>query len=122
MLRPSAFAPSFFIILACAWFVSADPFQGSTYDLALPDGWVQIPQDVVTRTMQQVSAGGSGAVPFHFDAGFQQKDQPWFTYPYVLVQTVPYPKEPSEAEMRGIIKQVSGSQTMDQAKTNLSPA
>src|SRR6266566_2382463 len=123
MPRPSVFGPTFFIVLLAglALLASADTYSGPAYDLVLPDGWVQIPQDVIQRTMQQVSSGGSGG-GFKFDAGFQLKGQTWFAYPYVLVQTIAYPKEPSEAEMRSLITQIAGSQLMDQAKLQLSPA
>src|SRR4051812_14614858 len=103
MLRPSAPALSFFITLLSALApASAETFTGPTYDLVLPDGWVKIPQDVVQRTMQQVGAGASSNVRYNFDGGFQLKGKPWFTYPYILVQTIPYPKEPSESEMRSL--------------------
>src|SRR5207247_3443161 len=74
----------------------------------IPDGWVEIPSDVVRQKMAQVP----GASNSNFESGFQlEKDKAWFTYPYVLIRSIDYPKgqPPSEDQMRQLAKQAPGA-------------
>ena len=84
--------------------LASQTYSGSSYTLTLPDGWVEIPPDVVRARLAQTGGGN-----FEFLAGFQQQKDPIpFTYPYVLVQRIGYPagKTPTEADMRQIVKQL----------------
>jgi hypothetical protein len=97
---------------------AGESFTGGSYTITAPDGWVRIPQDVVQTTMQKVMNGKNATT---VDAVFQLQGRPWFTYPYVMVQTVPYPGQPNEAQMREVIRQMTGPGFMDKSKGNITP-
>ncbi|HEV8378862.1 MAG TPA: hypothetical protein VGQ99_12570 [Tepidisphaeraceae bacterium] len=97
---------------------AAESFTGGGYAITPPDGWVRIPQDVVQTTMQKVMDGKNATT---VDAVFQLQGRPWFSYPYVMVQTIPYPGQPNESQMKEIIRQMTGPGFMDKSKGNITP-
>ena len=54
------------------------------YSLALPEGWEQIPNDVVEATVTQTAQLANMPVQ-KYAAGFQRTSGTWFSYPYVLI-------------------------------------
>jgi hypothetical protein len=87
------------------------------YSLSLPSGWVQIPDAELRAMMSKVLANSN----IRYEAGFQPAGNPWFTYPYVLVQALPYngSREPSGGEIRQMVGTLSGlsKEELDKAVT-----
>jgi hypothetical protein len=90
--------PTLIIFIACVAPITAPASEGAVfhaaqygYNLEVPPGWIQIPQDVI-QTMVSAAFNPSRAPPI-YDAGFQPASGAgWFEYPYVLVQVLPYAK------------------------------
>jgi len=82
------------------------------YSLTMPDGWVQMPDDIVQEFTRAMVKPGS---TIYFDAGFQPVAVPrWFTYPYVLVQIVQYSdygmsRQPTESEARILVERMANT-------------
>ncbi len=60
-------------------------YQKSGFSISLPDGWVEIPRDIIDVFEKEIFVPN---VPKqHYDYGFQlEASQHWFEYPYILVQ------------------------------------
>ena len=58
------------------------------YRIVLPDGWEEIPKDVIDEAFAGIAAQ-SGTAPQQYEAGFQESSAQYFTYPYVLIQHEP---------------------------------
>ena len=80
------------VVAAAAMSVAAAPLEYTGpvlhYHFTLPEGWVQIPADVVKQTMQNVTKDMRERRP-EYTAGFQAAAEKFFTYPYMLVQEFP---------------------------------
>ena len=57
----------------------------NNYSFQLPEGWEQIPQDVVDRRTAAAGRELMGKT-IEYDAGFQLSEQGAFQYPYILLQ------------------------------------
>lgn len=62
-------------------------FQKPGFTLSLPDGWIEVPQDVLTSVSNELVRQAPNAKIRKYDYGFQlETGQHWMAYPYVLVQ------------------------------------
>ncbi len=90
------------------------------YTVTLPQGWTQIPTDVIDRQMRALNDVTGAKMPQKFVDGFQPAGRPWFQYPYILVQA----KETgpiSEEQLRTMKSFQSGLQKgLDETKKKLS--
>lgn len=113
------------LTIGCGAFVAHPAFAGEYRDTAgkfklqLPDAWAEIPAgaiDTVNANLQQRMPGST----VRYQTGFQIKNRPTLSYPYILVQPQSFPtgmKTPTldqiEAELaketKGAIKQVEGA-------------
>jgi hypothetical protein len=57
------------------------------YHLTLPVGWRRVSNDVVQRNSDKLG------IKEHYDALFEAPNRPDFSYPYILVQTIPLGNE-----------------------------
>jgi hypothetical protein len=72
------------------------PASQPEYTITLPDGWVEMPKEVITARLQEIKQAGMGAATLqNYDRGFQQKGSDWFEYPYILVIVNKKGKAPS---------------------------
>ncbi|MEI8195392.1 MAG: hypothetical protein WCI73_05735 [Phycisphaerae bacterium] len=82
------------------------------YHLEVPESWMQIPQSDVEAMLKVVAKPGSHAITY--DAVFQQEaGPPWFAYPYIMVQPLPYTSFGLSRQMRddefpGLMKAITG--------------
>jgi hypothetical protein len=61
--------------------------QKPDFSLALPEGWVEIPQEVLKQTYEAMKQQAPDAGFPRYDYGFQlESAEKWMAYPYVLVQ------------------------------------
>lgn len=73
----SPFSPAFAAIV----------IQKPAFTLSLPDGWVEMPQDVLSAMHEALSQQAPNAKIPKYDYGFQlEAAQNWLEYPYILVQ------------------------------------
>lgn len=83
------------------------------YRVKLPDGWVQIPDDVIQDYLTAV-LGDNPRLQIVYDAGFQPgTNEQWFDYPYVLVQPMLYStfgvyRQLNEDEFPQVIREMTG--------------
>lgn len=88
--------------------------DGIGYAFDLPANWVPIPSSEVDRLAAFVTSGQAGG-KFKYVAAYQLNQTPgkFFTYPYVIVQTTPYPggqriRNVSESELRTLVATLTG--------------
>src|SRR5262245_40703394 len=61
------------------------PASQPEYTIILPDGWVEMPKEVITAKLQELKQAGMGAAALqNYDRGYQKKGSDWFEYPYIL--------------------------------------
>lgn len=61
--------------------------QKNGYVITLPDGWIEIPTDIIEKYEKMVSDLAPNAEKQHYDSGFQLNSKKnWLDYPYVLIQ------------------------------------
>ncbi len=60
--------------------------QKPEFSLALPDGWVEIPQDALAAARDKIAQVAPNATIPKYDYGFQLAANKWMQYPYILVQ------------------------------------
>ncbi len=80
------------------------------YSLSLPTGWRRIPDPAVQAYHTAVSSPANAAT-FRYDSAFQRQGKSqWFTWPYVIVQVIPYPKgqQPDDADIAQFLKGIAG--------------
>lgn len=83
------------------------------YTIRLPNRWVQVPADVLATVEKFIFKPGAKS-KIHYDACFQEGGSfGWMTYPYVLLQFVPYSDfgwsgEPEESTFPSLIQTISG--------------
>jgi len=76
---------SFFVFFSHAF--AAVTIQKPAFTLSLPDGWVEIPQDVLSAMRANLKRQAPSAKVPKYDYGFQlETSKNWMEYPYVLVQ------------------------------------
>ena len=57
------------------------------FSISLPDGWVEMPIDVIDAYEKEIGRLAPNAAAQHYDYGFQLgSSKNWFEYPYILVQ------------------------------------
>lgn len=66
---------------------SASELKKNGFSISLPDGWVEIPRDVIDSYEKEIARIAPKANAQHYDYGFQlDSSKNWFEYPYILVQ------------------------------------
>jgi hypothetical protein len=64
-----------------------DRVQKNGFVVLLPDGWVEIPRNVIDSYEKGVAKAAPNAKLQHYDYGFQLSgSKKWLDYPYVLIQ------------------------------------
>ncbi len=58
------------------------------YHFEVPEGWIEIPREVLDSTFEKFANQAGIAVP-DYEAGYQVNAENYFTYPYLLVQHRP---------------------------------
>lgn len=82
------------------------------YSVEVPPGWEQVPDDVVQSAAAQMQKPGGKVV---FDAAFQAAGSGrWLSYPYAIVQVIPYANlglegELPESQFAAVVKSLTGS-------------
>jgi hypothetical protein len=86
-------ASNFFSCLLVVLLVSsvcpayAVPFQKDAFSITLPDGWVEIPRDILDAYQKEAAKAVTNAGQVNYDFGFQlDSGENWLTYPYILIQ------------------------------------
>jgi hypothetical protein len=130
-LRPALAAAPAIVVTLYALAAGAETgasFHGDThrYTLRVPDGWTPVPRQVID-TIMKVTASPQSQGKIVFDAGFQRADASHdLAYPYVLVQVMPYKamgvrRQPTEADIREVARQVTGMKVDDAIDDALTP-
>lgn len=52
----------------------------------IPEGWVEIPNDIIKQHFDEIKKQRPNLTIPNFDWGFQKKSGKWLSYPYILVQ------------------------------------
>jgi len=61
--------------------------QKNGFSISLPDGWIEMPRDVIYAYEKELAKLAPNAPVQHYDYGFQlDVSKDWFEYPYILVQ------------------------------------
>ncbi|MEI6811013.1 MAG: hypothetical protein WCK60_03140 [Candidatus Nomurabacteria bacterium] len=79
----------FFIVMVTISSVAygASNIQKNGYVISIPDGWIEIPTDIIEKYEKMLSDLAPNAKKQHYDCGFQlDSKKNWFEYPYVLMQ------------------------------------
>jgi hypothetical protein len=124
-LRACILLLAFAILAPCAL---AAPFHGATYgyNLDIPETWMAIPQATVATFSRALSKPGAKTTVIT-DAAFQPSaNKAPFTYPYVVVQVLPYSnvgvnRQIREDEFPGIVKAITGLDLKKTIDSQLSP-
>jgi len=62
-------------------------YQKNVFSISLPDGWVEMPADVIDAYEKEMAKLVPNDPAPHYDYGFQLgSTENWFDYPYILVQ------------------------------------
>jgi hypothetical protein len=86
----------FFVAGTMSGLAQPAPAAQPEYAITLPDGWVEMPKEVITAKLQEIKQAGMGAATLqNYDRGYQKKGSPWFEYPYILVIVNKKGKAPS---------------------------
>lgn len=96
-IRAALLTPLFLL----AFDVGAESTSKPEFTLILPDGWVEVPQDVLTDVNEELrrQAPGSSA---RYSYAFQPAGaKNWLDYPYVLVQ-ISNIGRPSESQLKAL--------------------
>ncbi len=79
------------------------------FTISVPDGWVEIPTDVMASFVQELKRMSPNAPVQNYDYGFQpDSGEFWFDYPYILVQVMNIGRVP-ESEL----EKLDGFSTQD---------
>lgn len=66
---------------------SGSELQKNGFSISLPDGWVEMPRDVIDAYEKEIAGVAPNVPTQHYDYGFQLgSSKHWFEYPYILVQ------------------------------------
>ena len=75
------------VILAGVSIASGNELQKNGFSISLPDGWVEMPRDVIDAYEKEMAKLAPNVPAQHYDYGFQLgASKNWFEYPYILVQ------------------------------------
>jgi hypothetical protein len=88
-MRNSTWLAGTLALVLTAWtsVARSEVVQKPGFSLTVPDGWVEIPQEVLTKTYDAMKQQAPDAGFPRYDYGFQLKSaEKWMAYPYVLVQ------------------------------------
>lgn len=67
------------------------------FTITIPDGWKEIPRDVIDEYENEMLKKAPNATKEHYDYGFQLKSvEKWFEYPYMLIQNKSIGKIPKK--------------------------
>ncbi|MEA1928899.1 MAG: hypothetical protein U9N73_11900 [Candidatus Auribacterota bacterium] len=109
----SAVIVLYFLLYATVCFCAQFYSNSHGYQIDLPHGWVEIPEDVLRENLANLLKPDAKASPI-YDAGFQldSADQ-WFEYPYIIIQLLPYEKfglhrQINEDEFSGFVHDLTG--------------
>ena len=92
--------------------------ETNSYSFVIPDGWIQIPEDVVRQTYDKLFSSRTRSIIFN-EAEFQLDSQDaWFEQPTIAVQVVKYSalgltRAPSENEFAKFVKMITGRNAVD---------
>lgn len=78
-----------FVTLVCLLTtVQADQLhKKGVFSISVPDGWVEMPTDVIDAYEKEIAKLAPNAPAQHYDYGFQSGNtENWFEYPYILIQ------------------------------------
>lgn len=65
----------------------ASELKKSGFSISLPDGWIEIPRNVIDAYEKEIARLAPNIQVQHYDYGFQlASSKNWFEYPYILVQ------------------------------------
>ncbi len=117
------------ILLSCSVGFSLEPnwyhSPANGYRLAIPQGWVQIPDSVLHEmTSRVLSAQGKSRISY--ETGFQRGTKGrWFECPYVLIQVLPYSsfglnRQIPKSEFGNFVRVISGLDLRDLTENTLS--
>jgi hypothetical protein len=93
------------------------------YTVSLPAGWMRIPDSSVQDYHVAIS-GPDKAKSFRYDSAFQRQGQSrWFTWPYVIVEVIPYPdgEQPDESGIAQFLAVIAGVDVLETAKESANP-
>jgi len=66
---------------------SGSELQKNGFSIYLPDGWVEIPRDVIDAYEKEIARLAPNAPAQHYDYVFQlDSSENWFEYPYILIK------------------------------------
>ena len=66
---------------------SDSELQKNGFSISLPDGWIEMPRDVIDAYEKEITRLAPNVTTQHYDYGFQlDSSKNWFEYPYILVQ------------------------------------
>lgn len=85
-------------VVALTLSASGETFQTSDlFSIDLPDGWLQVPADILDEFSLKNESISSNAPAQYYDYGYQAEapNGRWLSYPYVLVQVRPIGRIPS---------------------------
>lgn len=88
-----------FVALLIAFTVVA--VQGETFQtedqfsISLPEDWIEIPKPMLDTYVDNVDQQTTDVPTQYYDYGYQLMDSTWLTYPYILVEVLPYGRLPS---------------------------
>ena len=97
------------IFVACIFVFMANAFataiiQKPEFTLSLPDGWVEIPSNVLSATQAEIKRRAPGAKIPKYDYGFQKQPlMKGMKYPFVLIQVIDSGRIP-ERQLKSIPK------------------
>ncbi len=78
-----------FVVLFILWnpVHASQLFQKEVFSISLPDGWVEMPSDVIDAYEKGIAKLAPNVPAQNYDYGFQLGSADnWFEYPYILVQ------------------------------------
>lgn len=95
-------------------------YQKSVFSISLPDGWVEIPSDVMHAYEKKIKRLAPNASAPQYDYGFQLGSaDKWFKYPYILVRIKNTGRIP-ESQIEKL-EEYSVQESLDKLKGDLSP-
>lgn len=113
---------SFFgLVLSCdKCFAIEQRFHSETngYSFVIPEGWIQIPEDIVRQTYDESLSSRTRSIVFN-EAEFQLDSQDaWFEKPTITVQVAKYSalgltRTPHENEFAKFVKAITGRNVVD---------
>jgi len=91
------------------------------YTVALPESWIEVPSIVLDQIMESMMNEDARS-KILVDAAFQpEANQEWLTYPYFMVQVIPYAqfgssRQPPESEFDDMVRALTGSKVLEEGR------